>query len=48
MPSKDELSDKIAKVLKKRGFKFVGSIRAYSYLKGIGIINEHWEICDYW
>ena len=47
MPSKDELSDKISKDLKKRGFKFIGSTTIYSYLQGIGIINDHWEYCDY-
>lgn len=47
MPAKNELSEQISKELKKRGFKFVGATTIYSYLQGIGIINDHWEYCDY-
>lgn len=41
-----ELSDAVAKDLKKRGFKFLGSTLVYSYLQGIGIINDHMTYCD--
>lgn len=41
----NELSDKIAKELKKRGFKFLGSITVYSHLQACGIINDHEEGC---
>lgn len=47
MPAKNELSEQISKELKKRGFKFVGATIIYSYLQAIGIINDHWEYCDY-
>ncbi len=47
MPAKNELSEHISKDLKKRGFKFVGPVIIYSYLQGIGIINDHCEYCDY-
>lgn len=47
MPAKDALSERISKDLKKRGFKFVGPVIVYSYLQSIGIINDHWEYCDY-
>lgn len=47
MPSKNELSEKISADLKKRGFKFVGATIIYSYLQGIGIINDHMEYCEY-
>ncbi|HAT97868.1 MAG TPA: 3-methyladenine DNA glycosylase, partial [Acidaminococcaceae bacterium] len=30
-----------------RGFTFVGPTIIYSYLQGIGIVNDHWEYCDY-
>ena len=39
------LSDKIAKDLKKRGMKFVGTTIIYSYLESIGIINNHIHEC---
>lgn len=44
IPSKNELSDEISKELKKRGFKFLGSITVYSHLQASGIINDH--VCD--
>ena len=47
MPAKDELSERVSKDLKKRGFTFVGPTTTYSYLQGIGVINDHWEYCDY-
>lgn len=47
MPAKDELSEKISADLKKRGFKFTGSVIIYSYMQAIGIVNDHWEYCDY-
>ena len=40
-----ELSDKIAKDLKKRGMKFVGTTIIYSYLESIGIIDNHEKDC---
>lgn len=39
--TKSALSDEVTKDLKKRGFKFVGSVTVYSYLQAIGIINDH-------
>lgn len=47
MPSKNELSAQISRDLRSRGFKFVGEVIIYSYLQGIGIINDHLECCDY-
>lgn len=47
MPAKDELSERVSAALKKRGFKFVGATIIYSYLQGIGIINDHCEYCDF-
>ena len=47
MPAKDALSEKVSLALKKRGFKFVGPTIVYSYLQGIGVINDHWEYCDF-
>ena len=44
--TRNALSDKVAKDMKKRGFKYVGSVIIYSYLQGIGIINDHQADCD--
>ncbi len=43
--TKSDLSDRIAKDLKKKGMKFVGSTTIYSYLESIGIIDNHAKDC---
>ncbi|GAA2915865.1 DNA-3-methyladenine glycosylase I [Enterococcus pseudoavium] len=45
IPTKTELSDAIAKDLKKRGFKFVGSTTIYAFLQAVGIVNDHENKC---
>ena len=40
-----ELSDKISKDLKKRGFKFVGSTIIYAFMQAIGMVNDHTIDC---
>lgn len=42
-----ELSDRVTYDLKKRGFKFIGSVTIYSYLQAIGMINDHELTCDF-
>lgn len=41
----NELSDRVAKDLKKRGFKFMGTVTTFSYLEAIGIMNNHAKEC---
>lgn len=43
--TRNELSDKIAKDLKKRGFKYLGSITVFSHLQAAGLINDHAYEC---
>ena len=43
--SESELSTRISKDLKKRGFSFVGSTIIYSYMQAIGMINDHEKGC---
>ena len=45
VPATSELSDKISKDLKKRGFKFIGSTIIYSFLQAVGIIDDHLINC---
>lgn len=45
IPAKNGLSDKIAKDLKKRGFKYLGSVTVYSHLQASGVINDHGKDC---
>lgn len=44
-PVKNELSTRISKDLKKRGFKFVGPVTIYSHLQASGLINDHGKDC---
>ena len=39
------LSDEISRDLKKRGFKYLGSVTVYAHLEACGIVNDHSEIC---
>jgi DNA-3-methyladenine glycosylase I len=43
--TKSPLSDEIAKDLKARGMKFLGSVIIYSYLQAIGVIDSHEKAC---
>ena len=45
IPPKNQLSDRISQDLKKRGFKYLGSVTVYSHLQACGIINDHVENC---
>jgi len=45
IPAKTGLSDQISLDLKKRGFKFLGSIIIYSHLQATGIVNDHLTGC---
>jgi DNA-3-methyladenine glycosylase I len=45
VPARSELSDRVGKDLKRRGFKFVGSTIVYSYLQAAGLINDHLVSC---
>lgn len=45
IPATSELSDKVSKELKRRGFKFVGSTIIYAHLQAIGLINDHLVTC---
>ncbi len=41
----NELSDRIASDLKKRGMKFFGTVTVYAYLQAVGVINSHESQC---
>jgi DNA-3-methyladenine glycosylase I len=44
-PTRTELSDRISKDLKKRGFRFVGTTILYAYLQAVGVVNDHSSAC---
>jgi DNA-3-methyladenine glycosylase I len=45
VPARSELSDRISRDLKKRGFRFVGSTIIYAYLQAVGLVNDHTAGC---
>lgn len=45
LPASTPLSDTIAKDLKKRGFKFVGTTTMYAFMQAIGMVNDHLVSC---
>ena len=45
IPVSNGLSDEISRELKKRGFKFLGTITIYSHLQACGMINDHDKNC---
>lgn len=45
MPASTPLSDRVSRELRRRGFKFVGSVICYSFLQAIGVIDDHTRDC---
>ncbi|HES0872120.1 TPA: DNA-3-methyladenine glycosylase I [Streptococcus pyogenes] len=45
VPAQTELSIRLAKDLKKRGFKFLGPTTVYSFIQASGLVNNHEEAC---
>jgi DNA-3-methyladenine glycosylase I len=45
VPAETELSRRISKELKARGFKFVGPTTLYANMQSIGLVNDHLVTC---
>ena len=45
VPAKTDISDAVAKDLKKRGFNFVGSTIMYAFMQATGMVNDHLTSC---
>ena len=45
VPPKTEISDKMSKDLKRRGFNFVGSTICYAFMQAAGMVNDHTTDC---
>ena len=42
-----ELSERMAKDMKKRGFRFVGPTTVYSFMQAVGMVNDHLTSCPF-
>ena len=45
IPARNGLSDRVSGDLKKRGFKYLGSVTVYAHLQACGMVNDHLEGC---
>ena len=45
IPAATELSEKVSRELKKRGFKFVGPVIVYAWMQAAGMVNDHAMEC---
>ena len=45
LPASTEISEKLSKDLKKRGFTFVGPTICYALMQAIGMVNDHTSGC---
>ncbi|EOH95067.1 DNA-3-methyladenine glycosylase I [Enterococcus haemoperoxidus ATCC BAA-382] len=45
VPASTELSDKISKDLKKKGFKFLGTTTVYAFMQATGMVDDHLAYC---
>ncbi len=45
VPTRTDLSDRLAKDLKRRGFSFLGSTTLYAYLQAVGVVDDHLVTC---
>jgi DNA-3-methyladenine glycosylase I len=45
VPARTDLSDRLSRDLKRRGFRFVGSTIVYAFLQAVGVVNDHCRDC---
>ena len=45
LPAQTEISEKLSKDLKKRGFNFVGPTICYALMQAVGMVNDHTVEC---
>jgi DNA-3-methyladenine glycosylase I len=43
--AKTELSEKLSKELKRRGFTFCGPVIVYAFMQAVGMVNDHYVTC---
>ncbi|MGY5147959.1 MAG: DNA-3-methyladenine glycosylase I [Candidatus Nitrosopumilus sp. bin_7KS] len=45
LPATSDISEKLSKDLKKRGFNFVGPTICYALMQAVGMVNDHTSNC---
>ncbi|QUP88436.1 DNA-3-methyladenine glycosylase I [Exiguobacterium sp. PFWT01] len=47
VPATTQLSERLSKDLKRRGFKFLGPTTVYAHLQATGLVNDHLTSCTF-
>ena len=47
IPAQTDVSVRLAKQLKKDGFKFVGATTCYAFMQAVGMVNDHVADCAF-
>lgn len=47
IPAQTELSVKISKDLKRRGFSFMGPVAVYAFMQASGLVDDHQNNCSF-
>jgi DNA-3-methyladenine glycosylase I len=45
VPASTEMSEKLSKSLKSKGFRFVGPTIVYAFAQAVGMVNDHMVSC---
>jgi DNA-3-methyladenine glycosylase I len=45
IPTQTDMSERLAKDLKQRGFKFCGPVIVYAFAQAVGMVNDHLVTC---
>jgi DNA-3-methyladenine glycosylase I len=45
VPATTEISDRMSKAMRKRGFRFVGSTICYAFMQATGMVDDHLVTC---
>jgi len=45
VPTQTEMSEELARDLKRRGFKFCGPVISYAFAQAVGMVNDHLTVC---
>ncbi len=48
VPAETDASRAMSKVLKRRGFRFVGPTTCYAFMQACGMVNDHLVSCPRW
>ena len=48
VPARSEESDRMARELAQRRFKFVGGVICYAFMQATGMVNDHLVTCPRW